>query len=129
MKNVIFYLGMGVLFTHELDAVAHHEWRILPLTNSLPEDIALSTFVLAHVPLFAIAIAAVASPKGSVRKVDKDPYCWLSGGAWPSSPIFLRPPTLWVLLFYFSFSHIRRRTVGRVIFGIRVLAQGAKCNL
>lgn len=71
MRNAIFYLGMGTLFTHELDAVTHHEWRVLPLINFLPEDIALNTFILAHVPLFAIAIAAVASSNTSVRKVAK----------------------------------------------------------
>jgi len=71
MRNVIFYLGMGALFTHELDAVAHQEWRVLPLFNLLPENLALNLFVLAHVPLFAIAIAAVASSKANVRKKAK----------------------------------------------------------
>lgn len=37
----------------------------------MPEDIALNTFVLAHVPLFSVAIAAVASSNARVRKVAK----------------------------------------------------------
>lgn len=68
MKNIIFYLGMGALFTHELDAMTNHEWRVLPLVRLLPEDLALNTFVLAHVPLFAIAIAAVASSNAKVQQ-------------------------------------------------------------
>jgi hypothetical protein len=71
MKNIIFYLGMGTLFTHELDAVAHHEWRIFPLIRLLPENLALNVFVLAHVPLFAVAIATVASSNLKAQKVAK----------------------------------------------------------
>jgi hypothetical protein len=61
MKNTLFYLGLGTLFTHELDAIAKHEWRILPILRSLPEQVGMNTFVLLHIPLFAVLIALVAS--------------------------------------------------------------------
>jgi hypothetical protein len=67
MKNVIFYLGLGMLFTHELDAVPNHEWRVLPILRALSDDLGADIFVLAHVPIFAAIIAFVASPKPQVR--------------------------------------------------------------
>ena len=67
MKNLIFYLGMGALFTHEIDAIPNHEWRVLPLMRSLPDDIGMFVFVFAHVPLFALLIALVASKNDRTR--------------------------------------------------------------
>ena len=67
MKNIIFYLGMGTLFTHELDAMFNHEWRILPLTSWLPEETAMLAYLFFHIPLFAGLIALVASKKDQVR--------------------------------------------------------------
>ncbi len=67
MKNIIFYLGMGTLFTHELDAMFNHEWRILPLTSWLAEETAMLVFLFFHIPLFAGLIALVASKNDQVR--------------------------------------------------------------
>jgi hypothetical protein len=67
MKKIIFYLGMGTLFTHELDAMFNHEWRILPLTSWLPEETAMLVFLFFHIPLFAGLIALVASKNNQVR--------------------------------------------------------------
>lgn len=67
MKNIIFYLGMGTLFTHELDAMFNHEWRILPLTSWLPEETGMLVFLFFHVPLFAGLIALVASKHDRIR--------------------------------------------------------------
>ncbi|MEM6810446.1 MAG: DUF6713 family protein [Pseudomonadota bacterium] len=61
MKNAIFYLGLALLFTHELDAMPNHEWRVLPLLRLLEDSVGQFVFVIAHVPLFAIIIGLVAS--------------------------------------------------------------------
>jgi len=58
---------MGFLFTHELDAVPNHEWRGLPLLGTLPDGTGMVVFVAAHVPLFAVLIALVASRDARVR--------------------------------------------------------------
>ena len=47
MKGTLFHLGLGTLFTHELDAVANHEWRVLPLLCRLPDDAGMVVFVIA----------------------------------------------------------------------------------
>ncbi|MGI9431538.1 MAG: DUF6713 family protein [Myxococcota bacterium] len=68
VRNLAFYLGMGFLFTHELDAVPNHEWRQLPLLQSLPDETGMWVFIAAHVPLFALLIALVASPNVRLRR-------------------------------------------------------------
>lgn len=55
MKNTqdfVFNLTFGLLATHELDAVRCLEWQVLPITRLLPDNIGMTVFVLAHVPLF-----------------------------------------------------------------------------
>ena len=67
MKSAAFYLGLALLFTHELDAMPNHEWQVLPLLRNLADDAGRITFVLAHVPIFAIVIACIASLNLKVR--------------------------------------------------------------
>jgi heme/copper-type cytochrome/quinol oxidase subunit 3 len=67
MKDFIFYLGMGALFTHEIDAMQNHEWRVLPILRMLPDELGMAVFVVAHVPIFAILISLVASANVRVR--------------------------------------------------------------
>ncbi len=71
MKNTVFYLGIGALFTHELDAVQNHEWRILPLIRMLPEETAMNLFIAAHVPLFALLLACVTSSDTRTRHMSR----------------------------------------------------------
>jgi hypothetical protein len=67
MKNVAFYSGVGFLFAHELDAVANHEWRVLPLTSWLSEELGQIVFVGLHVPVFAFLVAIVSSENENTR--------------------------------------------------------------
>ncbi|QPH53361.1 DUF6713 family protein [Pontivivens ytuae] len=53
MADLAFALMAGFFFTHELDAMRRHEWRILPLLRDLPEARGEAVFVWLHVPLFA----------------------------------------------------------------------------
>ena len=72
MKSPVFYLGLALLFTHELDAMANHEWRVLPLVRSLTDSVGKVTFVVAHIPIFAIVIACVASLNPRTRSIARD---------------------------------------------------------
>ena len=47
-----FYLWVGLLFSHELDAVTQSEWRLLYFLQDLPNEKAMQVFVWLHVPLF-----------------------------------------------------------------------------
>jgi hypothetical protein len=71
VRNTLFYLALATLFTHELDAVANHEWRIMPILRSLPEEIALTAFVMLHVPIFAVLLALVFSINDRVRRASR----------------------------------------------------------
>jgi hypothetical protein len=53
MQTLLFYLGFATLITHELDAMTQSEWRLLFILRRLPEEMASSTFVIAHIPLIA----------------------------------------------------------------------------
>ena len=67
MINLVFYLGIGTLFTHELDAMLNHEWRVIPIIRALPDDRGLLVFVAAHVPMFAVLVALISSRNPKTR--------------------------------------------------------------
>jgi len=71
MRDILFYLGLASLFTHELDAMPNHEWRGMPGLGSLPDDVAMTWFVVLHVPLFAGLIALVASGTPRTRTLSR----------------------------------------------------------
>ena len=56
VQAIIFLLTVGFLTTHELDAIANHEWRIFPFTAPLSDQLGYQVFVAAHVPLFALIV-------------------------------------------------------------------------
>lgn len=68
MRESLFYLAFATLLTHELDALPNHEWRVIPLLRALPEMTAMTIFVAAHVPLFALLVALVASRNLKTRR-------------------------------------------------------------
>lgn len=53
MVDLAFYMVLALFIAHELDAVRAHEWRLLPLLQSLPERAAYPAFVLMHVPCWS----------------------------------------------------------------------------
>lgn len=75
MKSTSFYLGLALLFTHEMDAMPNHEWRVLPLLRSLSESAGETAFIIAHVPIFALTIACVASLNTRTRELARDIAC------------------------------------------------------
>ena len=52
----LYYIALACLFTHELDAITHSEWRLLFGLRELPDPTAASTFVAFHVPLFFLIL-------------------------------------------------------------------------
>ncbi len=70
-----FYLGLALLFTHEMDSMPNHEWRVLPLLRSLSESAGETVFIIAHIPIFALTIACLASLNTRTRKLARDIAC------------------------------------------------------
>jgi hypothetical protein len=72
MKSFVFYLGLALLFTHELDAMPNHEWQVMPLLSDLTDTAGRNMFVIAHIPMFAVVIAYIASLKLKTRSRARD---------------------------------------------------------
>jgi hypothetical protein len=66
--NVLFTLMLATLFTHELDAVTHSEWRLLYILRSLPDEQARTWFVAIHVPLFGALMAVSYHAKAALQR-------------------------------------------------------------
>ena len=62
MIDLIFYLGIACLFTHELDAIQRHEWRIFPFLRKLKDETAFYIFTLLHIPLWFFSVLVFMSP-------------------------------------------------------------------
>ncbi|WP_370693359.1 DUF6713 family protein [Vibrio penaeicida] len=69
MKNTLFFIGIFCFVAHEIDAMMHHAWLVLPLTVWIPEEYAQTLFVLAHIPLFLIMMFML--PTYFLSKIEK----------------------------------------------------------
>ena len=67
MQLALYYLGLAFLFTHELDAMTHSEWRILPILRGMPDATASPLFVSLHVPLFFAILWLSQHPRERLR--------------------------------------------------------------
>lgn len=72
MKGTAFYLGLALILTHELDAMSHHEWRVLPLLSQLEDAAGQNLFVILHIPILAIVVACIASLNIKLRRKSRD---------------------------------------------------------
>lgn len=60
--DLIFYIGIALLLTHELDAIARNEWRMFPFICRLKDDIGYKVFIILHIPLFVLILWLMAHP-------------------------------------------------------------------
>jgi hypothetical protein len=58
---------LGLLFTHELDAMTRSEWRLLYILRSLSDDDGRWWFVAIHGPLFGLMIWLTGHVSTSIR--------------------------------------------------------------
>ncbi len=65
--DLIFYTGLSLLLTHELDAIKQHEWRIFPGLSNLKENLSYHLFVALHLPLYILILWLVCHPSEYVR--------------------------------------------------------------
>lgn len=63
----LFYLGLGLLLAHEMDAVHKHEWRLLFVLRAMPDERARDLFVLAHVPVVMALLWLLTQPSELVQ--------------------------------------------------------------
>ena len=70
-RVALYYLALACLFTHELDAITHSEWRLLFGLRDLPDPTAASAFVAFHVPLFFLVLWLSHHPSPRLSSVTK----------------------------------------------------------
>jgi len=63
-EHSFFYLGLALLLLHEMDAVRCREWRIFPGLSGLSDRWGELVFLLAHIPLYFLLLATLASEPG-----------------------------------------------------------------
>jgi len=66
-EEQIFYIGVSLLLTHELDAIARHEWRMFPFICRLKDDIGYKVFVMLHIPLLVCILWFMSHPSDNMR--------------------------------------------------------------
>lgn len=75
MEDALFAAGIALLLTHEMDAVRHREWRILPGLSRLGEEDGYAWFTAIHVPLYVGLLLALFSDDAPGSTVAR----WLDG--------------------------------------------------
>ena len=69
--DIVFYLALALLCTHEIDAATKGEWRLLPLLSALPDPSGFFWFVVLHIPLFTAIFWLTGHPKPNVARVSR----------------------------------------------------------
>lgn len=67
VNDWLFYVIFALFACHEMDAVAAHEWRMLPGFNLLEDDVAKPSFILGHIPLFALLLFVTEHKSAVIR--------------------------------------------------------------
>ena len=52
LKTAALILMVSLFFVHEMDAMTHSEWRLLPGLNLMEDGTARQVFVLLQIPIF-----------------------------------------------------------------------------
>ena len=71
LAKIVFYGGLGLFFSHEMDAVAQAEWRLLYVLGSMPDETAMPVFIGLHVPLFGLIIWLTHHPMPRVQVLSR----------------------------------------------------------
>lgn len=69
--GAVIWLGLALLIAHELDAVARHEWRLLPGFAFFEDDAARDMFVLLHIPLLLIVFWVMTHRDAGVKRAGR----------------------------------------------------------
>lgn len=67
MVGMVFITALAFMFTHELDAMTRHEWRIIPWLRDLPDRLGRNIFVIAHAPVLALLMWGVFAVTGDAQ--------------------------------------------------------------
>ncbi len=66
LADLVFIIGVSLLFAHELDAVGKREWRLLFVLRRMSDEQAHRWFVSLHVPLFVGVLTLVGASESTI---------------------------------------------------------------
>ena len=69
--GAVIWLGLALLIAHELDAVARHEWRLLPGFALFEDAAARDMFVLLHIPLLIIVFWLMTHRNAGLKRASR----------------------------------------------------------
>ncbi len=52
MADLIFFTAVSFILLHEMDAVKHYEWNLLPILNKMDDEKGYWWFTVLHLPLY-----------------------------------------------------------------------------
>lgn len=61
LVTTLFAVELALLFVHEMDAIRHREWQMFAILKDMPEEKAYRTFLLLHIPLYAVVLVLLFS--------------------------------------------------------------------
>jgi hypothetical protein len=67
-EHLFFFVGLALLFTHEMDAIRRKEWRMFVILSTLEEERAFHVFTALHIPIFLVTFLAVFGTSGSALR-------------------------------------------------------------
>ena len=73
MDHLFFYLALGFILTHEMDAIRCKEWQIFPGLSLLKDGTGYIVFTLLHIPLYFLLFRGLfgqPDPEGLIRALD-----------------------------------------------------------
>ena len=73
--SLLFYLGLALLCSHEIDAAVRAEWRLLPGLSQLEDAAGYAWFVLLHIPLFTLVFWLSQHPDQRLRTRSRSVIC------------------------------------------------------
>ncbi len=62
MLTILFAINLALLFTHEMEAIRYKEWKMFFVLKDMEDKKAYTTFLLLHIPLYALALWLLLSP-------------------------------------------------------------------
>lgn len=59
IREFSLLIAVSLLMVHEMDAVTHAEWRLLPVLGGLDDATAREAFIFLHIPLYVVLLWAL----------------------------------------------------------------------
>ncbi|MEM9672492.1 MAG: DUF6713 family protein [Bacteroidota bacterium] len=74
VDHLFFYWGLGLLLTHEMDAVRCREWKLFIILSGLKEPTAYRLFTALHIPLYGFLLQELVQGPATALVIGLDAF-------------------------------------------------------